>query len=366
MEERILRNCTIGIVLLGIVSCFLIFHFPTINSVSDELICAWKNNLQKSEAERLNMTGLELLEYNNVQAKKKEETDVEVAFDSQLRLELPLGVSGDQLKVSQDYVTRTIDITIPYADEEYFYDYPMLGKSDHIDELFYEHRQGYGIVEFVTSEVVELKTHYDEDYFYVDFLTPQELYDKVVVIDAGHGGSTPGATKQGIFEKDIDLAIVLELKKIFDQDKEHNIGVYYTRVEDTNPTYENRVELANKSNANLFISIHNNSTASGRMSNINGTQVMFDEKKAEEEHGTKRLAQICLEEVVQQTGSSDKGLVYGNEIYIIRESKVPVALIEVGFMTNQRELDLLCTRDYQQKVAQGIYNAVLRAFEEGY
>ena len=53
-------------------------------------------------------------------------------------------------------------------------------------------------------------------------------------------------------------------------------------------------------------------------------------------------------------------------IYIIRTSEVPVALIEVGFMTNQEELNLLNSTDYQKKAAEGVYDAVLDAFAKGY
>lgn len=350
--------------ILSICVCIFVPFFPVLNQVSKEIIVTINEYRTKSKAERLNLTGLELLAYNNEQA--KEEAESEVEFSSQLRLELPLGVAGEDLEITQDYVTQTIGIKIPYADEEYFYEYPMLGKSDNIDSLTYESRKGYGVVEFVTNQVYELKTSYDADYFYVDFLTPQEVYDKVVVIDAGHGGNVPGAIKENICEKDIDLAIVLKLKEIFDGMEDTSIGVYYTRTEDMNPSLENRVGLANKANADLFISIHNNSTQSGRMSSINGTQVMYDEAKADQELGTKGLAQICLEEVIAMTGSSNKGLVEGNDIYIIRTSEVPVALIEVGFMTNREELENLRTEEYQGKVAQGIYNAIMRAFQEGY
>lgn len=363
MEEKILKRTATFLMAMSIVVCVLVFYFPKLGSASEEFVVAVREYWSKSQAERLNMTGLELLEYNNAQAKEEANSS---DFSSQLRLELPLGVTGDKLKVTQDYVTQTIDIQIPYADEEYFYEYPMLGRSDNIDSLNYESREGYGVVEFVTNEVYELSTSYDEDYYYIDFLTPQEVYDKVVVIDAGHGGNAPGATKQGIYEKDIDLDIVLKLKEIFDASEDKSIGVYYTRTEDVNPSFENRVGLANKSHANLFISVHNNSTQSGRMSSINGTQVMYDELKENEEMGTKGLAQICLEEVTAMTGSSNKGLVGGNDIFIIRTSEVPVALIEVGFMTNQTELNNLKTEAYQERVAQGIYNAIMRAFEEGY
>jgi N-acetylmuramoyl-L-alanine amidase len=185
-----------------------------------------------------------------------------------------------------------------------------------------------------------------------------------VVVDAGHGGRAPGATKQGINEKDIDLGIVLQLKKIFDNSG-GNIGVYYTRTDDSNPTFDQRVQLANKSQADLFISIHNNSTKSGRMSSTHGTQVMYSESDTKE-LGSKAFAQICLDHVTEALESRDKGLVEGDEIYIIRTSEVPVALIEVGFMTNQEELNLLNSTDYQKKAAEGVYDAVLDAFAKGY
>ncbi len=366
MEEKVLKRTGIFLSLISVLICGSIFRFPQIRSVSQLWVEAMNEYELKTQAEQLNMTGLELLDYNNEQAKEQAKEEP-ITFDSQLRLELPLGVSGDELQITQDYVTQTIDIKIPYADSEYFYRYPMLGRSDNIDSLTYESREGYGVVEFVTSQVLELETSFDKDYFYIDFLTPHEVYDKVVVIDAGHGGNAPGATKQGVNEKDIDLDIVLKLKELFDASgDDKSIGVYYTRTEDLNPSFENRVGLANKSGADLFISVHNNSTQSGKMSSINGTQVMYDELKGDEALGSKGLAQICLEEVTAQTGSSNKGLVEGNSIYIIRSSEVPVALIEVGFMTNQTELNNLKSEEYQKKVAQGIYNAILRAFAEGY
>lgn len=365
VEEKILKRTSIFLTLVSILVCGTVFRFPRLKAFSELWLEAMEEYNLKATAEEMNMTGLELLEYNNEKAQEQDEEE-KITFDSQLRLELPFGVPGNELQVTQDYLTQTIDIKIPYADSEYFYKYPMLGKSDNIDSLTYESMEGYGVVEIVTSQVFELKTSFDKDYFYIDFLTPQEVYDKVVVIDAGHGGNAPGATKQGVNEKDIDLDIVLKLKEIFDAVDDGSVGVYYTRTEDENPSFENRVGLANKSGADLFISVHNNSTQSGRMSNINGTQVMYDELKAEENPGSKGLAQICLEEVTAQTGSSNKGIVEGNDIYIIRSSNMPVALIEVGFMTNQTELNNLRSEEYQEKVAQGIYNAIMRAFEEGY
>lgn len=364
MEESILKKTAVFVMVLSAAACIGAFYLNRLKTVSNELLASYKEYQLKTKEERLDMTGLELLEYNNEQAKKEQEDKAQ--FYSRLRLELPLGVSGNDLEMTQNYVTQTVSIKIPYANEVYFYEYPMLGNSDNIESLTYENKKGYGIVEFVTDRVFEMSVSYDKKYYYIDFLKPKDIYEKVVVIDAGHGGNAPGATKQGVFEKDIDLDIVLKVKEIFDASGNDSVGVYYTRLTDENPSFENRVGLANKSEADLLISVHNNSTPSGRMSSINGTEALYDEAKDGEAFCSKGFAQICLEEVLAMTGSANKGLVTGNEMYIIRNSEAPVALLEVGFMTNYEELNLLCSEEYQIRVAQGIYNAVMRAFAEGY
>ena len=364
MEERILKKTAVFVLIISLAVCGTISYFPRLRTASEEFLTAVKEYQTKTKAEKLNMTGLEIMAYNNEQAEK--ETGNRPSFPGQIRLQLPLGVSGGDLTVTEDYVTRTVEIRIPYAGEDYFYEYPILGSGDHVQSLNYEFHRGYGIVQFVTEQVCELSSSYDGDYFYIDFLTPQKLYDKVIVIDAGHGGEDSGTKKQGICEKDINLDILLRLKELFDASENKSIGVYYTRTTDCNPALKDRIEMADKANADLFLSIHNNSTKSGRMSSINGTQVIYDAARAEKEPKRKDLAQICLEEVTAATGSSNKGLVAGSKDLLLENCKAPAAWIEVGFMTNQTELDLLRSKEYQNKAAQGIYNAIMRAFEEGY
>lgn len=350
MEEKSLKFAAVFLSAITVLMCMSLPLFPEMRA---RVVDAREKRAaeQENEDQQVAMQNLEILD----------EEDTKTVEKGQLRLRLPEGVDGGEVSVINDYVTQKILIEIPGTDSAYFDSYPIVGSSNHIDTVSYAMEEETGVLEIVMDRVYELDMKYDARYYYFDFLTPQEVYDKVVVIDAGHGGKAPGATKQGVNEKDIDLAIALELREIF-AESGRNIGVYYTRIDDSNPTFEQRVQLANKSGANLFISIHNNSLGNGRMSETNGTQVMYDEESEE----SYRLAQICLDKVTAEIGSNDKGLVEGDSIYIIRNSEVPVALIEVGFMTNQRELELLQTQEYQKKTAEGIYQAILAAFEEGY
>lgn len=340
MQEKILKISTVILTLTTVAAIIVLGQCPRV----------------KAEKAQSQMSGLEKLDYDTAKAQQEE-----ISFSQQLRLELPKGITEADISIENNYVKQLITITIPETGKDYFDSHPLLGRSDHIDELYMEK----GVIDITMDAVYEVESTVADGFLYLDFRTPQEIYDKVVVIDAGHGGKAPGAIKQGVQEKDLNLGILLKLKALLDQN-DKNIGVYYTRTEDNNPTFEQRAQLANKSNANLFISIHNNSTTDGVMSGYNGTEVMYDEAKSEEGLSSKHLAEICLEETTAVLGSKNNGLSLGNSIYIIRSSQVPVALIEVGFMTNQEELDKLKSEEYQQQAAQGIYNAIIRALDEGY
>lgn len=342
MEEKILKASSIVLAALAVTAILVLGQFSVVN---------------KKRAKHEQMSELQMLAYYTKQAEEEEH----IAFRQQLRVELPPGMAEDEVIIKNDYVKQLVTIQIPGVEKDYFSSHPVLGRSNCIDDLYMDH----GVIEITMDAVFEVESTVRGGYLYVDFLTPQQVYDKVVVIDAGHGGGAPGAIKQEVMEKDINLAIVLELKELLDGN-DRNIGVYYTRTEDTNPTFEQRAALGGKAKANLYISVHSNSTTDGQMSEYNGTEVMYDELKGEEGLGSKRLAQICLEEVTNLTGSKNNGLTYGNGIYIIRNNQAPVALIEVGFMTNQAELDKLNSPEYQKLVAQGIYNAIIRALDEGY
>ncbi len=341
MERKILKNSSILLVITVVAVLGLEYYFNTYGK----------------EMQQEQMSGLKMLAYNTEQAEMSDEAE----FEQQLCIELPQGMTLDEVIIENDYVKQLITIRIPDVEDNYFLEHPLLGRSNNINDLY----MANGRIEITMDAVYEPECTVEDGRLYLDFLQPQDIYDKVVVIDAGHGGGAPGAIKQGIMEKDINLAIVKELKELLDKN-DRNIGVYYTRTEDVNPTFEQRAQLGGKAGANLFISIHSNSTVDGLMSSYNGTEVMYDELKSEEGFSSKRLAQICLEEATEAMGSKNNGVTYGNSIYIIRNSEVPVALVEVGFMTNQQELNKLTSQDYQKKAAQGIYRAILRAIDEGF
>ncbi len=351
MERRVIRGAAVMLLALTIAVNFVLLNY------SDLHVFALQKRVEYTARVKSGYSVLDLM---------REETDILKGNggvsdnQKQLRIELPKNVSAEQVKIQNQYVYQTIKVEIPHIGNSYFYDYPMIGSSDYITDITFEVGRDAGVINIVLDGVYELDMEIQGQYIYIDFVDPHEIYDKIVVVDAGHGGNAPGATKQGISEKDIDLAIVKEIKQLFDADQ-RNIGVYYTRLDDTNPSLESRAALANALSADLFLSVHNNSTASGRMSGINGTEVMY--RVTDESGGSKRFAELCLDSILNKLGSQNKGVVAGDDIYIIRTANMPVALVEVGFMTNQEELDKLNSPEYQKACAQALYEAILQMLE---
>lgn len=346
-----MRSITILLLALTVGVNFVLLNFPDLH------VYALQQQIASANRVKAGQSVLDLM---------RRETEVllganeKAVLRKQLRLELPDYVAPEEVEIENRYVEQVVEIVLPNMGASYFYDYPMIGSSDHIVDVVYDLENSRGIIDISLDGVYELDVEVEGHYLHLGFVDPHELYDTIVVVDAGHGGNAVGATKQGIEEKNIDLAIVKELKKLFDKDP-GKIGVYYTRLDDSNPSLENRVGLANHLEADLFLSIHNNSTASGRMSGINGTEVMY--KVSDESGRSKQFAQLCLDSLLWNLGSQSKGIVAGDEIYIIRTSQVPVALAEIGFMTNQEELDKLNSAEYQKKSAKALYDAMMQMLE---
>lgn len=362
MVEKVLKLSAVASVFLAIGITVALVYLPGLHDYEEAKRAERSAQIAMMD-ELESMSGLQILNYNNETAQSLAE---DVNFPQQLRFMIPEEIDVNQVRVETDYVTQTISVILPGADENYLYLYPMVGKSDHIDELTYASNENGGTIEIKTDFVYEPETTFADGYLYLDFASPQDIYDKVIVIDAGHGGSAPGAVVNGWNEKEIDLAIVLKLKELIEESEGLNWGVYYTRTDDSNPSFENRIGLANKADADLFISIHSNTTKGRRSASVSGTCVLYDETKSEEGLSSKHLAEICASEVTAVTESDNRGTVEGSDIYVIRNAAVPAALIEVGFMTNREELSKLTSEEYQTQIAQGVFNAITRAIQEGY
>ncbi len=119
----------------------------------------------------------------------------------QIRLTLPRDVDARNITYTEDVLSRRIELSIPGVSKSYFYDYPMVGSSDGIRELTFAYAAETGYLDITTTKIRRLSMTVEGNYVYLDFLDPHDIFDAIVVIDAGHGGKDAGTGTNDIRER---------------------------------------------------------------------------------------------------------------------------------------------------------------------
>ena len=186
---------------------------------------------------------------------------------------------------------------------------------------------------------------------------------KVVVLDSGHGGSDPGKVGVNkILEKDINLSIAKKLKVYLESE---GVKIIMTREEEKGLYEEgssnkkaqdmkNRCKLIEESDADLTVSIHQNSY---HEEYVKGAQVFYFSQSQD----GKELAEFIQEALVKGVDPSNKRMAKGNDsYYLLKNTKKPTVIVECGFLSNWEEAQLLALDDYQEKLAWNIYLGIMK------
>ena len=222
----------------------------------------------------------------------------------------------------------------------------------------------------------------------------------VLVIDAGHGGKDSGALGKRSAEKNINLPVALAFGKYVENNCP-DVKVVYTRKTDVFVELNERANIANRNKADLFISIHTNALEGGKIARGFQTYTMGMHNAAENLNVAKRensvilieknykqryagfdpkssesyimfelmqdknmansvdLAKTVQSEVCAYSGRLNKG-VHQAGLLVLRETSMPGCLIELGFITTQDEEEFLNSKEGQDKLAKGIFNAFVK------
>jgi len=179
---------------------------------------------------------------------------------------------------------------------------------------------------------------------------PSPLKSKaLVVIDAGHGGNDPGAMSTGgLHEKDINLAVAVKVADLLEQ---RGIGVLLTRQQDRFIELEERANIANRRNADLFVSIHSDSNPDrGRQ----GFTVFVARAASPETY----RAATCIGQAMAATGSDSHGVREADYKVLVNTSG-PAVLVEMGYLSNVQDTARLRDPAWQNRLAQAIATGIL-------
>lgn len=195
------------------------------------------------------------------------------------------------------------------------------------------------------------------------------LSGKTIVVDPGHGGPDGGAVgKDRTVEKEITLSVA---KMVRDYLQQSGALVYLTREKDVDlaskgtrslagrksEDIRNRLKLIHDKEVDFYITIHLNAIPSTRW---RGAQTFYYPRFDESKH----LAKMIQEEIIRNLENTNRTALSINGIYLLKYAEVPGALVEIGFLSNDEERELLKQADYQRKMAVSIYEGILRYVTE--
>lgn len=244
------------------------------------------------------------------------------------------------------------------------------------DDLKVETLDFPGLMPEIEEETLEEKDIFDESQVEEETVTPVDEF--LVVIDAGHqrkGNSEkepvgPGATEMkakvtsgtrgcetGLSEYELNLQVAFKLEAVL---KERGYTVIMVRTEhDVNLSNSERANVANEANADVFVRIHANGSENPKKSGA--MTICQTENNIYNGHlykKSKALSEFVLNELVEETGCKKEYVWETDTMSGINWAKVPVTIVEMGYMSNPEEDRNLATEEYQQKIANGIADGI--------
>ncbi len=201
-----------------------------------------------------------------------------------------------------------------------------------------------------------------DDKIRINFAGKSDNYNgKLVVIDAGHGGKDPGAISPTYKykEKDMNLDVARKLesklqalgfKTLMIRDDDRYVGLY------------DRANIANAYDGDVFVSIHFNAAEN---SSIAGIQTLYCPSYLSDvkQDDNFPFAEAVHTQLLEELGLADKRIERRPKIVVVRETKMPAALVELGFLTNPQEEKRIVTNKYREEAAEAIANGIVNYFK---
>ena len=267
------------------------------------------------------------------------------------------GIKGSivsQIKVTDDYRNRKLIFDLG-ADYSAQIKTQTLTINDAYIKTISVSNPGKTIITVETKTVYTYNMIQGENSVGLQLVKPQQKYNQIVVLDLGHGGSDAGAVANGLKEKEVNFNQGMALYKLLEADP--NIKVYMTRETDVYPTLQFRSTLANEIEADLFISIHNNSAAAS----VSGTETLYFPSTTDTRG--KAIAQLVQKAIVNNCNMIDRGIKARSDLHVLKTTNMPAILIETGFLSNVSDASRINSSSFINIWAKAVYNAVVEGFK---
>lgn len=264
-------------------------------------------------------------------------------------------IDTGSVKFEDHYLDGYFDVTLP-GDYESDYGYGTYDvKGTVVENIEVSTKGGNTTFRFQQNRISTYEVTDEGDSYAIRVKNPKEVYDKVLLLDAGHGGKDPGTSGNGMQEKNLTLTIA---QKIEQKLQGSGIKVYMTRDSDVYPENSTRAQTANDI-ADLMVSIHINSGPE----TANGTETLYQvhANDSSSRLTSKQLAEILQANMISATGNTNRGAKLWTDVLILNRTTVPAVIVEVIFITNTGDALKISNPTYQDQVAQAIADGIQEA-----
>ncbi len=333
------------------------------------LLYSWKKPLVYVQAADDNAAGLQ---ESDAQAGPREfEELTPVIREGAENICIPVAgtVTQESIRIENDYTDHVITVAIDGMSLADLASDQVYGSLAGISYTQAADWDGRLILAVVTDNIYEYEAILENQKLTLTLKEPKELYERIVVLDAGHGGLDHGIEANRISESELTLDIAGRVRELLAAE---NIRVYVTRGAHDDPPGEKRIALANDAGADLFVSLH---LAEGT---DYGIRAFYDGVYFIPALTNVEFADLLVRETatavnnrargVSALGSGESGEAEAAEAdpqaaALLYDAELPAVYLELGAPGNVREAALLGREDYRQDLAYGIYQAILKAYE---
>ncbi|MCR4590967.1 MAG: N-acetylmuramoyl-L-alanine amidase [Lachnospiraceae bacterium] len=267
-----------------------------------------------------------------------------------LRIPLPEGMDEKNVSVVNDIYNKNVVVRISGADEDFYKQNFFSGDMTGIDDVRYGYSDGASLVELKTDRMSVPITEFAKGSLFIKVADLHSVYDRVVVIDAGHGGNDPGSVVYGIEEKNITAGVAEKLFSDINTEK-GGTAVYMSVPDGSETSDEDRAAFVDAIDADLLISLHTGADPDSRVTNGVGINTT-PELENDAEELCNAISAACGQE---NLGASEEAVPGITEL-----TEKPYLRVRLGYITNRYEAEKMNSDDYQEKAA-----GVIAAFVNG-
>lgn len=272
-----------------------------------------------------------------------------------LLLKADQDINPNSVRHYDEYLNGYYELILP-GNYESIYGYGKRDlEDDKVSSIEVSTKNGSTAIRFNQNTINAYTVRKTDGYYEIAVRNPKEIYNKVLVLDAGHGGNDPGTHGNGMEEKNVTLSVAMKIERYI---KAHSdIKVYVTRNNDSRPANANRAKMANEI-ADFMVSIHMNAGAV----QANGTETLYA-KHSNDNDGTLtslQAAQVVQRSLTAALNTTNRGVKHRPDLLILNSTYVPAILVETCFLSNPGDALKISSDAGQEKAAEAIGQAIIQ------